>query len=164
MPKVDPYYKKVQNARNLLRKKLQQSGVKVPVRRTRKSPQVLENTEEQLRELASCINVLVLFENTVPTVGCQHCGSVTRPVLTDGQSTTCAACLNTHEHVGGDSFLISTDESVLDAIVSKESKDTLDYLEKMVALKLLIKHKEGKNLLWNTIDLDAEGRTYGDDR
>ena len=140
------YDQETRNRRRALREHVEKGGARVPRRNCRTEHFDIKFLEastplEKLKVLASADYHLVVIENQEPTVSCQHCQTTVAPVLTNGTDVTCFDCLLRPSDEGRYEFRIVRDRRVLGDMAMKESRDLLDYIEKRVALEMLLDSK-----------------------
>ena len=140
------YNQEIRNRRRNLREHIEKGGAKVPRRNCRTEHFDIKFVEaltplDKLKVLASADYHLVVIENQEPTVSCQHCQTTAAPVITNGIDVTCFNCLPRPDDEGRYGFRIIRDRRVLGDVAMRESDDLLDYVEKRVALEMLLESK-----------------------
>ena len=140
------YNQEIRNRRRSLREHIEKGGAKVPRRNCRTEHLEIKFMEastplDKLKVLASADYHLVVIENQEPTVSCQHCQTTAAPVLTNGIDVTCFSCLLRPEDEGRHEFKIIRDRRALGDMALRESDDLLEYVEKRVALEMLLDSK-----------------------
>lgn len=140
------YNQEIRNRRRTLREHIEKGGAKVPRRNCRTEHVKIKLEEaatplDKLKVFASADYHLVVIENQEPTLSCQHCQTTAEAVITDGTDVTCFDCLSRPTAEGRHEFRIIRDRKVLGDMALRESSDLLDYVEKRVALEMLLDSK-----------------------